>query len=1324
VAGCGHPPRPPPQPPPPELDHRASVASTSGTKAAIFDSGATATMHNRRSAYTGPLSAHQGVVHLGDDSPVPSIGRGETSIGRALLVPDLTRPLISTGQDDKNGLFTLFGGGKVVVIDAKPSLPPHARIVRRGHLTCDGVYELAISPRAASASISEDTYTILHAITHFSPTKLNRMIERKTALGLPLSPISRATCLAPCTDCVEGKMRKPTVGSVVSRGADSSATRGSAGHGVQRQQHQRFELVGVDLVDLGTPAGRRRWAGVFLDLGTDMGFVYYAARKSDFLERMLRPFLQEAASIVSSYPSPAPASGGVPAIPVKFQSDGDKAFWTTEALAALPTGTSVQKSAPYTQAQNGRVEEMIGIVKDGARTLMLAAARESGAEVPPKFRADSMTYANNLRNSAPTASDPYRSPMERCTGSKPDFSKMAPFWDKGWAHEPKALRDETGWAAKGIPCRILGAAPGHKDTQRVVLTRRGKPTNRVVNRYKVMATRTLPTFASRSASLRTDTAEQSAPQASSEPSAPPAPSASLQPSASLEPSALSEPSAYLEPLVSLETFEPRQPRRPHGSVRFSEAPDAIQVYPNRAGIRALAPYRVLYVSSEEVRASRIQAHREGWRRGHPPPASFDAPAAQLHPALRSLASPLPLGQDAATPLHRSVSFSPIEPAQNTVHTQLPFTFGDFASSLTRKAKRSPPDGLGGGDRASPPAREGTRGRATTSKSRGVKAASLPAVDGLRRSARTRPLPATLRDRAFAARIAAKPRGLSHEKTVERLAGIARRDEAEKTGRPMSWHHATAKARAHVAKAQAEVRVETEDLPPVPRDLDEALAGPNAAEWAAAVATEKAAIAEHGTYEPAPDWKGRTVKSKLVFRVTREPDGTFKFKARLVAQGFSEKHGVDYFETFAPTIATRSLHALLHIAATEGRALRHIDVAGAYLESPIDTVLYMRLPLDLTGGVPVIVRLLKSIYGLKQSGELWNRRLDSILQGIGYKRSHSDPCVYILKQAGGVTLYLCVYVDDILVIGPPGGSTVEMEAFEAAFAAKVSRIKSGPAIRFVGIDFSRDLVAKTITLRQQVFIADLLKSEGMAESRPKSNPGSALRNLPAAARDEEPEMRSLVGKVRYLVDHTRPESLYIASQLSSAAASPGVEHVAAGQHLLRYFAGTVHQGLTLGGPGPIVLEGWVDASLVEEGESLSQLGYCWRLNRSSGMAFSRSMRDKHVSLSSAEAELRALSELAKDIIWAREFLAELGFRQRAPTVCHEDNSAVIDLCATVKVNARTKHLTKVLNFVRSYIRWGALAILKVPGEDNVADVLTKPLATPLFRKHCATLIGSG
>ena len=150
---------------------------------------------------------------------------------------------------------------------------------------------------------------------------------------------------------------------------------------------------------------------------------------------------------------------------------------------------------------------------------------------------------------------------------------------------------------------------------------------------------------------------------------------------------------------------------------------------------------------------------------------------------------------------------------------------------------------------------------------------------------------------------------------------------------------------------------------------------------------------------------------------------------------------------------------------------------------------------------------------------------------------------------------------------------------------------------------------------------------------------------------------------------------------------------------------------------------MDASYIEEGDSRSQLGYCLRLNPSSGMVYSRSIRDTAVSLSSAEAELRAHKELTLDIIWFRLLLSELPFPQLEPTIANEDNSAVITLVESVKTHPRTRHFNKIRNFIIQEIAAQTLNVIKVPGTDNVADIFTKPLALELFSKQRSTLLGS-
>jgi hypothetical protein len=270
--------------------------------------------------------------------------------------------------------------------------------------------------------------------------------------------------------------------------------------------------------------------------------------------------------------------------------------------------------------------------------------------------------------------------------------------------------------------------------------------------------------------------------------------------------------------------------------------------------------------------------------------------------------------------------------------------------------------------------------------------------------------------------------------------------------------------------------------------------------------------------------------------------------------------------------------------------------------------------------------------------------------------------------------------------------------------------------------TRDRAARTITLKQTQFVRDIVASEGLTEGKTKSTPASATIDLYTAPRGTRDPLRSIVGKIRYAVDHTHPEALFIASQLSSAAGDPGDLHWDAANHCMRYLHGAADIGITLGGPLPVKLECWVDASYIESGDAKSQLGYCLRLNNKSGMFYSKSMRDSSVSLSSAEAELRALKEAIQEILWARFFLEELGYPQDDHTVIFEDNQAVIDLTNTLQSKSRTRHLNKIRKFVQQHIDRKDIKVEKVAGEINIADILTKALEKDRFLQLRKGMLG--
>ncbi len=159
----------------------------------------------------------------------------------------------------------------------------------------------------------------------------------------------------------------------------------------------------------------------------------------------------------------------------------------------------------------------------------------------------------------------------------------------------------------------------------------------------------------------------------------------------------------------------------------------------------------------------------------------------------------------------------------------------------------------------------------------------------------------------------------------------------------------------------------------PRTLSEAQAAPEWPEWKRAMDDEIAQLRKLGTYAPADLPAGRKpIGCRWVYRLKRDSDGRIvRYKARLVAQGFSQAPGLDYFETFAPVIRTDSLRLLLAIAAERNMELAQFDVVGAYLNADLDEEIYMRQPPGYEEGSSPIVRLRKALYGLKQAGRQWN-----------------------------------------------------------------------------------------------------------------------------------------------------------------------------------------------------------------------------------------------------------------------------------------------------------------------------------------------------------------
>ena len=183
-------------------------------------------------------------------------------------------------------------------------------------------------------------------------------------------------------------------------------------------------------------------------------------------------------------------------------------------------------------------------------------------------------------------------------------------------------------------------------------------------------------------------------------------------------------------------------------------------------------------------------------------------------------------------------------------------------------------------------------------------------------------------------------------------------------------------------------------------------------------TEMKSLKENDVWELVELPKGKKkVGSKWVYKVKTGADGSVeRYKARLVAQGYTQKFGTDYDETFSPVVRMESLRALLALSVQFGLQLHQVDVTTAFLNGELEEEVYMQQPKGFSreGEEHLVCKLKKSIYGLKQSPRCWNTALDKQLKEMGFIQSTSDPCIYV--DAGGDTFFIGVYVDDIVLAG--------------------------------------------------------------------------------------------------------------------------------------------------------------------------------------------------------------------------------------------------------------------------------------------------------------------
>ncbi|CAI5973107.1 unnamed protein product [Closterium sp. NIES-65] len=514
--------------------------------------------------------------------------------------------------------------------------------------------------------------------------------------------------------------------------------------------------------------------------------------------------------------------------------------------------------------------------------------------------------------------------------------------------------------------------------------------------------------------------------------------------------------------------------------------------------------------------------------------------------------------------------------------------------------------------------------------------------------------------------------------------------------------------------------------PTPRSYAEAIEGPYSSQWQAAMDAEMASWKSTGTYVDAVPPPGANIVSGMwIFRVKRPPGSPPVFKARYVARGFSQRQGVDYFQTFSPTPKMTTLRVLLHVAAHRDYELHSLDFSTAFLQGSLHEEIWLRRPPGFTGSFPPGTQwsLRRLVYGLRQAPREWHDTLRTTLAALGFAPSTADPSLFLRTDTSLPPFYILVYVDDLVfaTADTAGLAYVKSELQKRHTCTDLGELRS-----YLGLQITRDRARRTITLTQSHMVQQVLQRFGFTYSSPQATPLPTRHSLSALPSDESVEssgpFAELVGCLMYLMTCTRPDLAYPLSILARFVA-PGrhrPEHMAAAKRVLRYLCSTSGMGLVLGGRSPVVLTGHADASWADDqATQRSSQGYTFSLG--SGSVSWRATRSSSVLGSSCEAEIYAGAMAAQELRWLTYLLTDLGEQPRSPPVLYVDNKAMLALCREQRLEHRTKHIALRYFLARELQQRGQLRLAYVASEANTADVFTKALA-PCDHQRCCTQLG--
>ncbi|KAL1225866.1 Retrovirus-related Pol polyprotein from transposon TNT 1-94 [Cardamine amara subsp. amara] len=485
--------------------------------------------------------------------------------------------------------------------------------------------------------------------------------------------------------------------------------------------------------------------------------------------------------------------------------------------------------------------------------------------------------------------------------------------------------------------------------------------------------------------------------------------------------------------------------------------------------------------------------------------------------------------------------------------------------------------------------------------------------------------------------------------------------------------------------------------------------PDASLWKEAINSEIDSIMQNHTWIITDLPQGfRALGCKWIFKTKLKTDGLIdKYKARLVVQGFRQKEGLDFFDTYSPVTRITSIRMLIGISALRGLEIHQMDVKTAFLNGDLEEEIYMKQPegFVVPGQEHKVCRLVKSLYGLKQAPKQWHEKFDNVMMSNGFNINECDKCIYIKVTPSGYIL-LCLYVDDMLIIG---SNNDIIQQTKNMLSSQFDMKDMGLADVILGIKITR--TSDRITLSQTHYAEKILDKFKKYTTGTAKTPVDSQLHLTKNSGEpvSQVEYARVIGSLMYLTNCTRPDLAHAVNVLSRYTSNPGHKHWKAITRVLNYLQYTKSYGLHYG-KEPAVLEGYSDANWISDSKnSKSTSGYVFTLG---GAAVSwKSSKQTLLARSTMESEFIALDKAAEEAEWLRNFLEDIPMWEKpVPALrVHCDSQSAIARALSNLYNGKSRHIRRRHKTIRHLISTGVITIDYIKSADNLADPFTKGLA---------------